>query len=117
MIWNGAVTAQNNAELNGRFEWGWRALGDREQLESVVFPDTYGVLSGKPTSQSDLSEGRLSIYGRHKKIRGGGFWRFLMIRGRNQPTLTIIFKLAHTLNIELSKLIKLVQTRQKHPNS
>lgn len=30
-------------------EWGWRALEDRERLEGVVFPDTYGDLSGKPT--------------------------------------------------------------------
>ena len=41
--WNVLVTARNNAELNGRYEWGWRTLADRERLAGVVFPDTYGV--------------------------------------------------------------------------
>jgi transcriptional regulator with XRE-family HTH domain len=33
--------------------------------------------------------------------------------GRNQPTISVIFKLANALNIEPYKLIKLVEQRSK----
>jgi len=50
------MTAANNSELSGRFEWVWRALDQagrpRASLgrSSVVYPDTYDVLSGLPTN-------------------------------------------------------------------
>lgn len=37
--------------------------------------------------------------------------------GRNQPTITTIFKLANALNLEPSKLIRLVEIKQRHQNS
>ena len=34
------ITARNNVELNGRYEWGWRTLSDRRRHAGVVYADT-----------------------------------------------------------------------------
>jgi len=75
-------------------------LGKRKKLPNIAF----GIVLRDLRLQSGLSQEALGFAADLQRN-----YISLMELGRNQPTITTIFKLAKALNIKPSKLIDLVE--------